>query len=184
MATVEEGVVAQGLTAPSADDEGDGAQGAKDLFVKAGGGKANPCVDLHVLCMCRSSLAGSGEGGNVMQAAVNRAIVKLRSGQLGAEGGSPTVKAMSGPMREVPRVSMSTLNARMFADGSMVKVHGQPQVAMQGVLERARQLNACVAYGGVSATALMEDDHVRVLLSLLPTVVRTNGAAKQLTIGA
>lgn len=55
---------------------------------------------------------------------------------------------------------------------------------MQGVLERARQLNACVAYGGVSPTALMEDDHVRVLLSLLPSAARTNGATKPLTVGA
>ncbi len=51
---------------------------------------------------------------------------------------------------------------------------------MQGVLERARQLNACVAYGGVSATALMEDEHVRALLSLLPIA---HNASKQLSIG-
>lgn len=45
--------------------------------------------------------ASSDASGNVMQAAVNRAIVKLRSGQLGADGSSPTVRAMSGPMQEV-----------------------------------------------------------------------------------
>lgn len=67
-----------------------------------------------------------------------------------------------------------------------VNVTVNAQVALQGVLERARQLNACVAYGGVSPTALMEDDHVRVLLSLLPsTSPRPNGAIpKQLGIGA
>lgn len=115
-----------------------------------------------------------------MQAAVNRAIVKLRSGQLGAEGSSPAARAMSGPMQEV---QSTTLLQQWSTLQSMLWSTRHAQMAMQGVLERARQLNACVAYGGVSPTALMEDEHMRVLLSLLPSTARTNGTTKQLSIG-